>query len=404
MQQRCYRYFLEAVEPTTQFVADRAAADGTGHSAYASSAACGFGLAAHAVAAKYHWIPREQIQQRVQRMLRSLVEVAAHEKGFLYHFFDTRSGARALQSEASTIDTALLLAGAMTASVAFSDDSEITSLADQLYERIDWNWMLADSGCLHMGYRPEQGVLPYQWDQFSEHLILTLLAIGAPSNPIPASSWKAWRREPMLNYRGYHYLSYPPLFVHQYPGAFFNFQQYVSPQGRNYWENTIAAHHAQLAFQIELAQKYPEQFGHYGPDLWGLTSSDSAQGYRDWGGPYRPGRVEPDRGIDGTVVPSAAAGGLAAVPETALRTLNYQKANFGKQIYGRYGFVNAFNPSTGWVDRDVIGIDTGISLLMAENLLTGDVWNLFMQHPAATRALKLAGFTPVGSSLLTSNP
>ncbi len=403
MQQRCYRYFLEAVDPATQLVADRAAIDGSGHSQYASSAACGFGLAAHAVAARYQWAPTDQIQQRVRRMLRSLLEVAAHEKGFVYHFFDTKSGARALKSEASTIDTALMLAGAMTASVAFADDSEIASLTDQLYRRVEWTWMLGENGCLHMGYKPEEGVLPYQWDQFSEHLILTLLAIGAPTNPIPPSSWKAWRREPVLDFNGYRYLSYPPLFVHQYPAAFFNFQNYLSPQGRNYWENTIVAHQAQLDFQIDLAQKYPQQFGHYGPDLWGLTSSDSVTGYRDWGGPYKPNRVEPDRGIDGTVVPSAAAGGRAAVPREALRTLQYQKANFGNQVYGRYGFINAFNPSRGWFDRDVIGIDTGISLLMAENLLSGGVWDLFMQHPAATRALKRAGFTPVANSLLTSN-
>lgn len=403
MQRRCYRYFQEAVDPETQFVADRSAADGSGHSEHASSAACGFGLAAHAVAARNHWAPKEAIQTNVRTMLRSLLEVAGHEKGFVYHFFDIKTGARALQSEASTIDTALMLAGAMTASMAFKEDSEITALADQLYRRVDWRWMLGKDGCLHMGYLPETGVIPHQWNQFSEHLILTLLAIGAPDNPIPPSSWKMWKRQPELNYQGFRYLTYPPLFVHQYPMAFFNFRNYLSPQGRNYWENSVVAHKAQLAFQIDLAQKYPQQFGHYGPDLWGITSSDSANGYRDWGGPYKPNRVEPDRGIDGTVVPSAAAGGLAAVPEEALRTLQYQKAHFGDDVYGRYGFTNAFNPSTGWVDHDVIGIDTGISLLMAENLMSGGVWDLFMQHPAATRSLQLAGFKPAGPSLLTSN-
>ncbi|UUO08907.1 hypothetical protein M4951_11455 [Blastopirellula sp. J2-11] len=395
MQRRCYRYFLEAVDPQTQLVADRARADGSGYSAHASSAACGFGLASHAVAAQYKWAPRGEIQERVRTMLGSLVNLAPHENGFVYHFFDAKSGARAMQSEASTVDTALMLAGALTASVAFSDDAEITALADQLYRRVDWRWMLGANGCMHMGYKPETGVLPYQWDQYSEHFILLLLAIGAPTNAIPPSSWDAWRREPVLEHNGEKFLGYPPLFVHQYPMAFFKFQDYRSPQGRDYWENAVVAHKAQLSFMTSLGKRFPEQLGHYGQDLWGITSSDSQTGYRDWGGPYKHGRIEPDRGIDGTIVPSAAAGGLAAVPAEALRTLEYQKAQFGDKVYGRYGFVNAFNPATGWIDSDVIGIDTGISLLMGENMLTGNVWNMFMQHPAATRALKLARFTDV---------
>lgn len=403
MQRRCYRYFLEAADPDTQLIADRARTDGSAHSTHASIAACGFGLAAHAVAAQYDWAPRGEIQERVRTMLRSLTNLAAHEKGFVYHFIDMKTGARALRSEASTVDTALLLGGALTASTAFRDDSEIAALSDQLYRRIEWNWMLGDNGCLHMGYSPESGVLPHQWDHFSEHLILLLLAIGAPANPVPASAWNAWRRTPELELDGKKFLSYPPLFVHQYPMAFFDFRNHRSPSGRNYWENAILGHQAHIAFLTRLAQRYPEQLGHYGQDLWGVTSSDSSSGYRDWGGPYEIDRTEPDRGIDGTVVPSAAAGALAAVPAEALHTLQYQKTHYGDAIYGRYGFVNAFNPSTGWVGPDVIGIDTGISLLMGENLLTGQVWNLFMQHPAAPRAFQLAGFTPHGEGLLAGS-
>ena len=402
LQRRCYRYFQEAVDPKTQLVYDRAANDGSRHSEFASSAACGFGLAAHAVAARYDWAPRDEIQDRVRTMLHSLLELAAHERGFLYHFIDAKTGARAVSSEASTIDTALMLAGVLTASSAFQNDEEITKTADALYRRVDWRWMQGEDGCLHMGYLPERGVIPHKWDQFSEHLILQLLAIGAPANAIAPKSWDAWRREPVLTYAGKEFLSYPPLFVHQYSQAFFPFQNFRSASGRSYWDNSVTAHEAQLGFQKSLAERFPKQFGHYGDDLWGLTSSDSPNGYRDWGGPYRNDRIEPDRGIDGTVVPSAAGGALAIVPEQALRTLRYQKANFKDRIYGRYGFANAFNPATDWVGSDVIGIDTGITLLMAENLLTGGVWDLFMQQPAAMRGLKLAGFTPHGRSLLTS--
>ena len=393
MQRRCYQYFLDGANPKTGLIADRGATGGTWFSSYASSAACGFGLAAHCVAAEAGWSTRGEASDRIRTMLRSLVELAEHENGFVYHFIDTTTGRRALQSEASSIDTALMLTGAVNAAVTFADDSEIVRLSEALYQRVDWRWMLGENLLMHMGWKPESGMLSYQWDSYSELIILVLMAIGAPMSPIPPTAWESWRREPVLEFDGEGFLSYPPLFVHQYPHAFFDFRSYNNAKDRNFFSNAVRAHRAHIAFLSELGKRDPKRFGHYGLNLWGLTSSDSVDGYRDWGGPYAAGRYEPDRGIDGTVVPSAAAGGLAIVPAEALRTLRYQKEHFGERVYGRFGFANAHNPATGWVSRDVIGIDTGISLLMAENLRTGGVWNAFMQHPAAVRAMKLAGFS-----------
>ncbi|WP_372721767.1 glucoamylase family protein [Novipirellula sp.] len=392
LQQRCYQFFVDAAHPSTGFISDRGATDGSWFSDHASSAACGFGLAAHSVAAQSEWIPRELAADRTRHLLHSLVMLANHKKGFVYHFFDAASGKRSRGAEASSIDTALLIIGAMTAATTFSDDLEIVQLADELYRRVDWMWMLGANDWMHMGWTPESGMIPHQWDSFSELIVLVLLAIGAPNSPIPPRCWQAWRRSPVLQHDGEDFISYPPLFVHQYPMAFFDFRKVRSASGRSYWDNSVRAHHAQIAFMTELGNRYPAQMRHYGNDLWGLTSSDSAGGYRDWGGPYENGRCEPDRDIDGTIVPSAAAGGLAIVPQQALHTLRYQKQHFGDKIFSRYGFVNAYNPATQWVGRDVIGIDTGITLVMAENLLTGGVWDAFMRHPAANRAFSLAGF------------
>lgn len=392
LKKRCYRYFLEASHPVTGLVPDRAATDGSWLSPHASSAACGFALASHSVAAKAGWAPRGETADRVRLLLRSLVQLAEHERGFVYHFFSTADGRRMHQCEASSIDTALMLAGSVCAASTFSEDTEIVELADVLYRRVDWQWMLGDNDCLHMGWTPETGMLSSQWDTYSELILLVLMGIGAPQSPIPPRCWNAWRREPVLQHEGESFLGYPPLFVHQYPMAFFDFRNRRSPSGRSYWQNAIRAHRAQIGFMDSLSTAYPREFGHYGQDLWGLTSSDSQQGYRDWGGPYDHGRIEPDRGIDGTVVPSASAGGLAILPKEALHTLRFQRERYGEQIYSRYGFVNAYNPISNWVGTDVIGIDTGITLLMAENLQSEGVWDAFMSHPTSTRALQLAGF------------
>lgn len=402
MRRRCYQYFLDAADPETGFIADRGRRDGSGFSKAASSAACGFGLAAHAVAPSAGLATETEAAERCHRLLHSLLNRAEHHQGFVYHFFDCRDGRRRMRSEASTVDTALMLAGVMCASTRFADHPGITSLSQDLIHRTQWRAMLGEGDVLHMGWTPEQGILPYRWDRFSEGLLLILMAIGADSHGISPRCWHAWRRDSTLTHQGEPFLSYPPLFVHQYPVAFFDLRRFQSPDGWNFWRNSVLAHHAQIDFLTELGKRYSESMGHYGQELWGITSSDSKDGYRDWGGPYQDGRYEPDRGIDGTVVPSAAAGGLAIVPRESLRTLTFQRERFGDSVYGPYGFANAFHPANGWVSRDVIAIDTGISLLMAENLRAESVWKLFMKHPLAQAALQRSGFSQTDDQVDTN--
>lgn len=132
---------------------------------------------------------------------------------------------------------------------------------------------------------------------------------------------------------------------------------------------------------MDLASEFPA----YSADIWGITSSDGLGGYQTWGGPPRTGRR------DGSVVPCAAAGSLMITPDICLPALHAIKTGFGAQIYRRYGFVDVFNPNTGWQADDVIGIDAGITLLSAENLCTGNVWKWFMANPETARAFALAG-------------
>lgn len=392
LQRRCYQYFIDAADRSTGLISDRGSRYGNGFSEHASSSACGFALAGYAIAPGAGLDDYNSARERSRTLLRSLNHLAEHHNGFVYHFIGRGDGGRRMYCEASTVDTALMLAGVMCAEMTFVADGEIVSLCRELMNRTNWQSMLGPDNLMSMGWTPENGMLPYQWDRFSELTILVLMAIGAPRNAIDPVCWQAWRREKVLTYQGKTFLSYPPLFVNQYPMAFFDFRNVRSPHGRDYWDNSVTAHLAQIDFMTRLGQRYPGEMGHFGANLWGLTSSDSVSGYRDWGGPYEDNRYEPDRGIDGTIVPSAAAGGLAIVPEQSLRTLRYQRDHYGDAIYGKYGFANAFNPATGFVSPDVIGIDTGISLLMAENLRSGGVWESFGQHPVAQNALNRAGF------------
>ena len=394
LEQRSFAYFHEQSNPDNGLVADRAPADGRTVGKVASIAAVGFGLSAICVADHHAWIARDSARQRVLVTLRFLRDTLPNEHGFFYHFVDMKTGQRIWKCEVSSIDTALLIAGVLTAREYFRDDPaqrEIAELANRIYQRVDWPWMLNGTKTLAMGWHPEKGFTAAHWDEFSEHTLLDLLAIGSPTHPLPAECWQAWRRGPIVTYAGRTYMQCPPLFTHQFPHAWIDFRNQHDRWG-NYWQNSVDATLAHRQFCIDLAAQSPEKFGNYSDRLWGITASDSSTGYRGWGGPPTKGPIDP--ALDGTVVPCAAAGSLPFAPRECLATLRHMHDQYGHQIWGRYGFVDAFNPRTGWVGPDCIGIDVGISLLMAENCRTGRVWQWFMRGPEIQRALNAAGFQP----------
>ena len=138
-----------------------------------------------------------------------------HQRGLIKHFVELRTGARAWSSELSSIDTALLLAGVLTVRQCFAGETEIPRLADAIYRRVEFDWMLAgDRLLLSHGWKPETGFLQSRWDRYCELMILYVLAIGSPTHPIPAESWRAWTR-PTTTFAEYTDASAAdPLFVH----------------------------------------------------------------------------------------------------------------------------------------------------------------------------------------------
>ncbi len=388
LSKRSFMFFWEQADLETGIVRDRARTDGSpveGKSRdIGSIASVGFGLTGLCVAAERGWVPRTAAVDRTRTTLRFFAERMEHQRGWFYHFVNIRTGAREWKSELSSIDTALLLAGVLTVRQCFAGDGEIPRLAEAIYRRVDFTWMLAgDPLLLSHGWRPEAGFLKSRWDHYCELMILYLLAIGSPAHTIPAESWRAWRR-PMITFETYTYIGGPPpLFVHQYSHAWVDFRGWRErePPHTDWWENSVAATRAHKAFNLSLADEFPGFTEH----IWGITASDSRRGYVAWGGPPRHER------IDGTVVPCAAAGSLMLAPDITLPAVREMRRRFGDRIYGRYGFADAFHPTDGWVNPDVIGIDVGITLLSAENLRSGRVWEWFMRNTEIPAAMQRAG-------------
>src|SRR4051794_39021728 len=135
---RCVRYFWDQADGHTGIVMDRARNDGTrSGNNVGSSAATGFGLTALCIGASRGWLPRDQVRARVLTTLRYFWTHAFHDHGFYYHFMDARTGERRLGSEISSVDTAWLLCGVLTAAGYFSTDREIQTLAHQIFDRVD---------------------------------------------------------------------------------------------------------------------------------------------------------------------------------------------------------------------------------------------------------------------------
>ena len=388
LSRRSFQFFWEQADGQTGIVRDRSGTDGSpsaNESAreIGSIASVGFGLSGMCIAADRGWVAREQVIDRTRTTLRFFAERIGHEHGWFFHFINVRSGAREWRSELSSIDTALLLSGVLTVRQCFSSDPDVRRLAEAIYGRIDFRWMLAgDPLLLSHGWKPEEGFLKGRWDHYCELMILYLLAIGSPTHAIPAESWYAWSR-PSMTFDGFRYVSAAdPLFVHQYSQAWVDFRGWREkrPPPVDWFENSVTATRAHKAFCLSLSREFPG----YTDNVWGITASDSRKGYVAWGGPPR------HDAIDGSVVPAAAAGSLMFAPDITLPALREMHRRFGSRIYNRYGFADAFHPLDGWVNPDVIGIDLGITLLSAENLRTGRVWAWFMQNPEIRTAMQRA--------------
>ena len=384
VQQRAVRFFVEHTDPQTGLTEDRAPNDGSPGRAPASIAATGFALSAWCIADRRGWLPPGEAVRRVRTTLAFAAGHLPQEHGWFYHFIDAHDGRRAWRSEASTIDTALFLQGAILAREYFAADAATAALVDRIYRRIDWTWALNGGRTLSHGWRPESGFIAARWDRYSELMGLVLLGVGAPERALPAAAWGAWRRAPVVALAGRTFIQCGPLFTHQYAQAWFDFRGRHDGQA-DYWLNSIDATLAQRAWSAAQAGRFP----HWSAELWGQSAGDGAQGYTAWG---TPGPAQEDLS-DGTLVPCAPAGSLPFAPRECLTALRRMRATGGAGVWGRYGFADAFNPETNWVSPDVIGIDLGISLVMAENLRTGLVWEKFMRAPEVRRGMRLAGFS-----------
>ncbi len=429
IEERTFRYFWDTVSRKNGLVPDRWPT----HSS-SSIAAVGFALAAYPVGVERGWCTRAEAAELTLTTLRFFWKApqgpgrtgAAGYKGFFYHFLDVETGLRFRQAELSSVDTTILLMGALFAGQYYDRDDarerEIRRLAEALYARADWNHFRSDGRpSISMGWRPEHGLIERSWEGYNEGMFVNILALGAPVHAVPAAAWDAWTRPYPAFWRGAgptRHLAFAPLFGHQYSHIWIDFRGIqdapMRAAGMDYFENSRRATYADRAY----CAANPMGWAGYSEEIWGLTACDGPGNFKL---PYR-GRTrhffgyaargptgEPDGRDDGTLAPTAALGALPFAPEIVIPCAQAMLTRYGRRLYGRYGFLDSFNPSfthadvkletgsveaqTGWVARDHLGIDQGPILLQAANHRDDFVWRHMRQVPAIRRGLQRAGFT-----------
>lgn len=393
LQRTAFDYLWEQRDTRTGLVYNTTEAH-----APASPTACGVALTAIPIGIVRGWISREEGYQRAVMLLRSL-KTAEQVRGFFYHFLNPANGARTWQSEVSSIDSAILFAGSMVAAEYFPN-TEAAQLANELIARAEWPWFLDGQDALQWGWRPEKGFEGGPM-QFSESILAYLLALGSPTHPIPSSSWEAMRR-PISRYpANASAMVYTPdgsLFAYLLPLAWFDLR------GRrdaylDYWTNAKTA----ILANRQFCQNHAREFRTYREGFWGLSAALGPNGYVAYGA--APGVVK----HDGTVAPHIVAAAYPWVPELALSTLRRMERRMPK-AWTRYGFGDAVNLDRRFACPHTIALDQGLLLILIENARTGLIWELFMQHPVAQRALAQAGFVsgnlaePIPPVIVPGNP
>jgi len=402
VEEKTFWFFWNESNPSNGLTQDRArnfTSDIYNHSSIAS---VGFGLTAICVAHSRGWISYDDAYNRILTTIETFRDgPAVNEHGFFYHYLDIDTGARYGGCEVSSIDTALLLAGALFAGQYFKS-TEIETIADELYRAADWNWMSNGNKFVNMSWTPESEFDPSYWNSFNEGVLLDVLAIGSPTHPKNIDCWTDMAR-PNGTYAGYTLIycsPYNPLFVHQYPHIWIDFRR-KEYNGTNYFENSRKATLANRQFcidhQDDTENDGDDDYTTYSSQCWGLTSGDAP--VNPW---YIAYGAKPNDTVndDGTVQPGASAGSIVFTPDESIEALKYMYDNYQGSIWGKYGFCDGFNldRAPDWRSEDVIGISQGAIMLAIENYRTGIVWDIFMQIPYISDALNRMGFSDTGDN------
>jgi hypothetical protein len=400
VQQASFRYYWELAQPDSGMARENV----PGNDDIVATGASGFGIMALVVGADRGFVTRRQAIERLL-LITSFLSRADRFHGAWPHFLNGRTGRTMpvfdqFDDGGDLVETSFLMEGLLAARQYFKNDGvtgqDLYHKITQLWEGVEWDW-----------YRrtPPQDALFWHWSPdytwyisnrltgWNETMITYLLAIASPTHGVPGS----------LFYSGFaaegvkgHYANGKRIYGIELPVgegvggplffAHYSFMGFDPRKVRDKYANYFEQNRAMAQINEAYCVKNPRHFAGYGADDWGITAVDGPQGYV----PYEP-NPELD---DGTIAPTGAVASMPYMPDAAMRALKHFYRDLGGQLWGEYGFRDAFNQQQDWTAGIYMGLNQAPQVVMIENYRTALVWKNFIANPEVPGMLERAGFKP----------
>jgi len=392
VQEATFRYFWDYGHPTSGLARERLGSGNT-----VTIGGSGFGVMAIISGIERNFVTREEGAARILKIVNFLAK-ANRFHGVWPHWMNGNTGTvipfGTYDNGGDLVETAFLIQGLLAVRQYFninnSTEQEIVQKITALWESVEWDWYSRDkSGVLYWHWSPN-----YAWQMnmpvkgWNEGLIVYLLAIASPTHPVPATYWSSGWSSNSSYVNGKSFYGYPLIVGPDYGGplffAHYSFLGFDARNIRDKYTNYFTNNTNHTLINRAYCVANPKKYTGYNTNCWGLTASDDPNGYL---------AHEPTSGNDnGTISPTAALSSIVYTPQYSIEALKYFYRELGQDIWGEYGFTDAFNQTTGWYATSYLAIDQGPIMVMIENYRSALLWKNFMANTEIGTALTAIGF------------
>lgn len=392
VQRATFRYFYNYGHPVSGLSRERL---GSGQTV--TSGGSGFGVMALLVGIERGYISRQEGTERILKILRFLNYKADRFHGAFSHWLDGETGTvqpfSTYDNGGDLVETSYMIQGLFTVRQYFnlqsSDEDSIRALSQKIIDEVEWDWYRRNTNFLYWHWSPNYGWQMNMTVQGpNEAMIVYLLGIASTTHGVPASLFhNGWasstyykNAKSFYGYRiwvGWDYGG--PLFFSQY-----SFLGFDPREKKDIYANYFANNKNITLIHKAYCTANTHGFTGYGENCWGLTASDDPTGYR----------VHEPTNDNGTITPTAAISSIPYTPQESIDFIKHIYRTYGNNVWGEYGFKDAFNPTQSWYAGSYLAIDQGPIIAMIENYRSGLLWNLFMSSPEIQPMLDAIGFVP----------
>ncbi len=395
VQKQTFRYFWDFAHPVSNLSRERSNRAYNYGDEVVTTGGTGFGIMSVIVATNRKWIDRDTAARFLLKTVNFLLKADSYH-GVFPHWLNGETGKTIPFSRkddgADLVETSYLFQGLLCARQYFNGDDpiekELRNRIGWLWGDIEWNWFTkGGEEVLYWHWSPNNGwAMNFPVRGFNECLIMYVLAASAERYTVsPAVYHRGWAESNFFkNGKEFYGITLPLGFDYGGP-LFFSHYSFLGldPRGlkdryADYWEQNT--NHTLI--NREHCIRNPNKFKGYSSNCWGLTASDTYNGYA---------AHSPTEDL-GTISPTAALSAFPYTPEYSMQALKHFYNDHGDKIWSELGFVDAFNETKNWTASSHLAIDQGPIIVMIENYRTGLLWNLFMSCPEIKNGLKRLGF------------